>query len=173
MVIVLAMTVNTIIVIMAATDEENGNLLSGDTMIKLVEIFIIAVCILIVAIPEGMPLAVSLAMALSIDKLKEDSILIKNLEAIQTCATLHDVCIGKTGTLTHNIMDVAKFSVVNQDGIKDYDPSDKKFLENLEIPTDVKPIIKRAIIGGTDAWLNICDDADHWENPNKMEDGYR
>jgi len=51
-------------------------------MTEFAHIFIVAICILIVAIPEGMPLAVSLAMALSIDKLKEDSILIKNLEAI-------------------------------------------------------------------------------------------
>lgn len=76
---------------------------------------IVAVCVLIVCIPEGMPLAVSLAMALSIDKLKDDSILIKNLEAIQICATLHDVCIGKTGTLTHNRMNVDKISLINHD----------------------------------------------------------
>ena len=108
MIIVIAMVINMIIVIAAAkpgddspdSGENRSDLLSGDTMLKVVEILIIAVCILIVAIPEGMPLAVSLAMALSIDRLKADSILIKNLEAIQICATLHDVCIGKTGTLT-------------------------------------------------------------------------
>jgi P-type E1-E2 ATPase len=87
---------------------------SGDTMGALVHIFIVALCILIVAIPEGMPLAVSLAMALSIDKLKDDSILIKNLEAIQICATLHDVCIGKTGTLTMNHMAVRELSLLNK-----------------------------------------------------------
>ena len=41
---------------------------------------IIAICILIVAIPEGLPLAVSVAMALSITKMKNDKILIKNVE---------------------------------------------------------------------------------------------
>ena len=55
---------------------------------------------MMVAIPEGLPLAVSIAMALSVKSLKKDEILIKNLEAIQTCATLHDNCVGKTGTLT-------------------------------------------------------------------------
>ena len=43
---------------------------------------------MIVAIPEGMPLAVSIAMALSVTRLKNDKILIKNLEAIQKCAVL-------------------------------------------------------------------------------------
>jgi P-type E1-E2 ATPase len=53
-----------------------------------------------VAIPEGLPLAVSIAMALSISNLKSQQILIKNLEAIQTCASVHEICVGKTGTLT-------------------------------------------------------------------------
>jgi Ca2+-transporting ATPase len=64
------------------------------------KIAITAVVILIVSIPEGLPLAIKIAMALSVDRLKEDGILIKNLESIQTCATLHEVCVGKTGTLT-------------------------------------------------------------------------
>ena len=110
-IIVLAQILNLMIVIMTVEDKL---FLSGDTMSDLLHIFIIALCILIVAIPEGMPLAVSLAMALSIDKLKNDSILIKNLEAIQICATLHDVCIGKTGTLTMNHMSVKKLSLLNR-----------------------------------------------------------
>jgi len=64
------------------------------------KIAITAVVILIVSIPEVLPLAIKIAMALSVDRLKEDGILIKNLESIQTCATLHEVCVGKTGTLT-------------------------------------------------------------------------
>lgn len=64
------------------------------------KIIIIGVTILIVCIPEGAPLAASIAMALSTSKLKKDKILIKNLEAVQTCSMLHDICIGKTGTIT-------------------------------------------------------------------------
>lgn len=66
---------------------------------------------MIVAIPEGLPLAVSIAMALSINSLKKDQILIKNLESVQTCAMLHDVCVGKTGTLTQGKLRVAKFHI--------------------------------------------------------------
>lgn len=79
MVIVVAQLFNLLIQILA---DDKKEFFSGDTITELIHITIIAVCILIVAIPEGMPLAVSLAMALSIDKLKNDSILIKNLEAI-------------------------------------------------------------------------------------------
>jgi len=49
---------------------------------RVIRIAIIAICILIVAIPEGLPLAVSVAMALSITKMKSDNILIKNVEAV-------------------------------------------------------------------------------------------
>jgi P-type E1-E2 ATPase len=62
-----------------------------------------------VAVPEGLPLAISIAMALSINKLKKDNILIKNVESIQTCAMLHDVCVGKTGSITTSDMRVCKF----------------------------------------------------------------
>lgn len=84
-------------------------LFSNDTLLELGKIAIVAVVILIVAIPEGLPLAVSIAMALSINNLKKDEILVKNLESIQTCAMLHEICVGKTGTLTKGKLNVAKF----------------------------------------------------------------
>ena len=84
-------------------------LFSNETLLKIGKIAIVAVVIMIVAIPEGLPLAVSIAMALSINSLKKDKILIKNLESVQTCAMLHDICVGKSGTLTKGKMNVAKF----------------------------------------------------------------
>jgi len=107
-----------VIVIIA---DDKAVLWSNDTLLKIIRIFILSICILIVAIPEGMPLAISLAMALSIKSLKDGNILIKNLEAIQTCGMLHDVCISKTGTLTTDKMTVAKihFKGTNAIEIKD------------------------------------------------------
>jgi P-type E1-E2 ATPase len=75
------------------------------------DIGITAIVLLMVAVPEGLPLAISIAMALSINKLKQDNILIKNVESIQTCAMLHDVCVGKTGSITTSEMKVAKFQI--------------------------------------------------------------
>lgn len=57
-------------------------LFSNETLLKVGKIAIIAVVLMIVAIPEGLPLAVSIAMALSINSLKKDEILIKNLESV-------------------------------------------------------------------------------------------
>jgi P-type E1-E2 ATPase len=86
-------------------------LFSNDTLLRVGKIAIVAVVIMIVAIPEGLPLAVSIAMALSINSLKKDAILIKNLESVQTCAMLHDICVGKTGTMTKGRMKVVKFQL--------------------------------------------------------------
>jgi cation transport ATPase len=41
--------------------------------------------------------------------LKDDEILIKNMEAIQTCAMFNDLCVGKTGTLTTGKLTVRKY----------------------------------------------------------------
>lgn len=55
---------------------------SSGALLEVAKIVIIAVVLLIVAIPEGLPLAVSIAMAMSIESLKKDEILIKNIESI-------------------------------------------------------------------------------------------
>ena len=60
---------------------ESG-LFSNSTLQEVAKIGIVAIVILMVAIPEGLPLAVSIAMALSINSLKKDKILIKNIESV-------------------------------------------------------------------------------------------
>lgn len=64
-------------------------------------------------------------MALSITKMKKDKILIKNVEATQKCAILHDICVSKTGTLTEGEMHVATYQVVSQNNVHDNDYNDK------------------------------------------------
>jgi Ca2+ transporting ATPase len=61
---------------------KNEEFFSNSSLLKMGKIAITAVVILIVSIPEGLPLAIKIAMALSVDRLKEDGILIKNLESI-------------------------------------------------------------------------------------------
>jgi len=75
-------------------------------LIDVGKILISAVVMLIVSIPEGLPLAVSIAMAISIRELKKDEIVVKNLESVQACAQLNDLFVGKTGTLTKGDLNV-------------------------------------------------------------------
>lgn len=95
------------------SNDDDKKIVSNYTLMEVIRIAIIAICILIVCIPEGLPLAVSVAMALSITKMKKDKILIKNVESVQKCASLHDICVSKTGTITEGEMHVAAFQLVN------------------------------------------------------------
>ena len=81
---------------------------SNETLADIGRIFITGVVMLIVSVPEGLPLAVSIAMAMSIKNLKEDSIIVKNLESVQTCAQLNDLFVSKTGTLTSGRLNVRR-----------------------------------------------------------------
>jgi magnesium-transporting ATPase (P-type) len=141
------------------------SLFSNNTLLKIGKIAIVAVVILIVAIPEGLPLAVSIAMALSINALKQDEILIKNLESVQTCAMLHDICVGKTGCLTKGKMTVAKYQICKQtiaiDNDRDNYPD--TFNDRLEIPIELKEIIKECIVSNTDVRIECNDEECKYE----------
>ena len=60
-----------------------------------------------VAIPEGLPLAVTLALAFSVKRMLADNNLVRNLDACETMGTATTICSDKTGTLTQNRMTVA------------------------------------------------------------------
>lgn len=138
------------------------NLFSNDTLLRIGKIAIIAVVIMIVAIPEGLPLAVSIAMALSINSLKKDEILIKNLESVQTCAMLHDVCVGKTGTLTKGKLAVHRFHICDDQEVKINDPevNPPTYFNSrvLDTSDDLKEIIRESIINNTDVRIETNDE---------------
>lgn len=88
---------------------DKAELLSSDTLMSLLKYFTIAVTIVIVAVPEGLPLAVSISMAFSIDTMKKDNLLVKKTEACETLGFIKEICTGKTATLTTNDMTVSNF----------------------------------------------------------------
>ena len=75
---------------------------------EIVGFFIIAVTIIVVAVPEGLPLAVTIALAYSVGKMKEEQNLVRFLEACETMGGAHTICSDKTGTLTQNKMKVTR-----------------------------------------------------------------
>ena len=75
----------------------------------LVEYFIIAVSIVVIAVPEGLPLAVTISLAYSVGKMKEENNLVRFLAACETMGGANNICTDKTGTLTQNQMTVTKF----------------------------------------------------------------
>lgn len=71
---------------------------------QLIEYLITAITVLAVAVPEGLPLAVTLALAFSSNKMMKAQNLVKHLDACETMGCATTICTDKTGTLTANKM---------------------------------------------------------------------
>ena len=74
----------------------------------LVEFFLYAVTIVVVAVPEGLPLAVTIALAYSMKKMMRDNNFVRVLAACETMGGATAICSDKTGTLTENRMTVTE-----------------------------------------------------------------
>merc|ERR1719281_135027 len=98
--------------------------------------FIICITIVVVAIPEGLPLAVTISLAYSTKKMLKDNNLIRVLAACETMGNATNICSDKTGTLTQNRMTVVagwfggKF-YSQDDGIPKAEDLNPKLLELL------------------------------------------
>ena len=90
------------------------DLIGDDSLKRLIELGSTAVALVIVCIPEGMPLVISMAMAFSVDQLKEEKLLLKNLDALETSGQVIDIVTGKTATLTNGDMEVARVEMTGQ-----------------------------------------------------------
>ena len=78
------------------------------TINKVLDAVILSITIVVVAVPEGLPLAVTISLAYSVMKMKEDNNLVRRLDASETMGGADQICSDKTGTLTQN-----KMSLVN------------------------------------------------------------
>ncbi|CCI45418.1 unnamed protein product [Albugo candida] len=77
--------------------------------------FITAITVLVVAIPEGLPLAVTISLAYSVRKMLADNNLVRHLNACETMGSATTICSDKTGTLTTNRMTVMKVWIEDRD----------------------------------------------------------
>uniref|UniRef100_A0A8B9G6P4 Calcium-transporting ATPase n=1 Tax=Amazona collaria TaxID=241587 RepID=A0A8B9G6P4_9PSIT len=98
-----------------------------------VKFFIIGVTVLVVAVPEGLPLAVTISLAYSVKKMMKDNNLVRHLDACETMGNATAICSDKTGTLTTNRMTVVQAYVgdVHYKEIPDPDSVPAKTLELL------------------------------------------
>ncbi|XP_030357168.1 plasma membrane calcium-transporting ATPase 2 isoform X5 [Strigops habroptila] len=98
-----------------------------------VKFFIIGVTVLVVAVPEGLPLAVTISLAYSVKKMMKDNNLVRHLDACETMGNATAICSDKTGTLTTNRMTVVQAYVgdVHYKEIPDPDSIPAKTLELL------------------------------------------
>ena len=74
----------------------------------LIKFLITGITVLVVAVPEGLPLAVTLSLAFAVKKMMKDNNLVRHLDACETMGNATAICSDKTGTLTTNRMTVVQ-----------------------------------------------------------------
>ena len=93
-----------------------GSLLAGswiNAAQAILEYFMISVVIIVMAVPEGLPMSISLSLAMSMRKMLKTNNLVRKMHACETMGAVTVICTDKTGTLTQNQMRV--HSILNYD----------------------------------------------------------
>ena len=75
---------------------------------------VIAITVVVVAVPEGLPLAVTISLAYSVGKMYEENNLVRKLHSSETMGNANEICSDKTGTLTQNKMTVMSLYAEDQ-----------------------------------------------------------
>ena len=88
------------------TRKTNKDQNESNLAMKIIRMFILCIAIVVVAIPEGLPLAVTLSLSFSISKMMDDNNLVRKMQACETMGGANFICSDKTGTLTKNLMSV-------------------------------------------------------------------
>ncbi|KAJ8118513.1 hypothetical protein OPT61_g543 [Boeremia exigua] len=107
------------------------------------DILIVAVTIIVVAVPEGLPLAVTLALAFATTRMLKENNLVRVLRACETMGNATAICSDKTGTLTTNVMTV----VAGKFGSTSFAPSDTETGTTVASwASDVTPAAKELLL---------------------------
>ncbi len=111
---------------------------------RILQYFMVAVTLIVVAVPEGLPMSVTLSLALSMRKMLQANNLVRKMHACETIGATTVICTDKTGTLTQNRMQVAN---TNFFGLKD------QLLSNDELSY----LIQEGIAVNSTAFLDFSD----------------
>lgn len=77
----------------------------------LLNTLMIAITLVVVAVPEGLPMSITLSLALSMRRMLETNNLVRKMHACETMGATTVICTDKTGTLTQNKMRVKEFKI--------------------------------------------------------------
>lgn len=77
--------------------------------------FMMALTLIVMAVPEGLPMAITLSLALNMRRMLKSNNLVRKLHACETMGAVTVICTDKTGTLTENRMRVADLKILNGD----------------------------------------------------------
>ncbi|KAE9968546.1 hypothetical protein BLS_009228 [Venturia inaequalis] len=125
---------------------------------QFLNILIQAITIIVVAVPEGLPLAVTLALAFATKRMTKDNNLVRHLQSCETMGNATVICSDKTGTLTQNVMTVVAGAFgpgAVRFGDKDNQTSGKLISSNDlagSINADLRELLKQSIAINTTAY---------------------
>ncbi|GMM28322.1 calcium-transporting ATPase [Martiniozyma asiatica (nom. inval.)] len=118
---------------------------------KIMDIFITAITIVVVAIPEGLPLAVTLALAFATTRMAQDGNLVRVLKSCETMGSATTICSDKTGTLTLNKMSVVE-CIIGKTAFEEEDGNLKFAITSLN--SNIQKIILENIALNSTAFEN-------------------
>lgn len=99
-----------------------GGLLDGDWLTisqHVLQIFMVSVAIIVMAVPEGLPMSITLSLAMSMRRMLKTNNLVRKMHACETMGAVTVICTDKTGTLTQNRMHVQE--LVRYDALPERD----------------------------------------------------
>ncbi len=120
--------------------------ISIDTAGKVLQYFMVAVTLIVVAVPEGLPMSVTLSLALSMRRMLKTNNLVRKMHACETMGATTVICTDKTGTLTQNQMQVYQ--------TRFYGLTDQQITDN---ETETAILIKEGIAANSTAYLDYSD----------------
>lgn len=78
-----------------------------------VEMLQTSIALAVAAVPEGLPTVATITLALGINKMRQQGVLVRRLDAIEALGSVQTICLDKTGTLTANEMSVVEIQTLN------------------------------------------------------------
>lgn len=140
-------------VIYFTASDESG---AGTMVAKIMETLTLGLILIIVSIPEGLPMVITISLAFSVDRmLEKDNVLIKDIAAPETLGEVTEIICGKTGTLTTEDMEVKNFYAQEKEFIN----SRKTTLLNCHLDEKVIELIQQSIVYNATCHIEMTDDS--------------
>ena len=108
--------------------------------------FMMAVTLIVMAVPEGLPMAVTLALALNMRRMLKSNNLVRKLQASETMGAVTVICTDKTGTLTQNRMTVAEIREYERAEVQGYEGLYKAIALNTTATHEVGNPTEQALL---------------------------